>query len=36
MKDKELRIRINKIRDAITIITNEINTIYNENAEYEG
>ena len=33
MNDKKLRIRMNKIRDAQVIITNEINSIYNENAE---
>ncbi len=33
MEDKKLRKRMNKIRDAMTIITNEINAIYNDNAE---
>ncbi len=35
MEDRKLRDRINKIRDAMTIITQEINSIYNENAEDE-
>jgi len=33
MDNKKLRIRLNKIRDAQTIITNEINSIYSDNAE---
>jgi hypothetical protein len=33
MNDKTLRDRLNRIRDAQKIITNEINLIYNENAE---
>lgn len=33
MKDKLLRNRINKIRNALRIITEEINAIYNDNAE---
>lgn len=33
MNDKKLRKRINKIRDAMEIITTEINAIYNDNAE---
>ena len=35
MKEKDLRLRIEKIRSALTIITNEINSIYNDNAESE-
>ncbi|MBI4155435.1 hypothetical protein HY498_05120 [Candidatus Woesearchaeota archaeon] len=35
MEDKQLRNRINKIRDSIKGITEEINLIYNENAESE-
>ena len=33
MEEKKLRSRLNKIRDAMKVITNEINLIYNENAE---
>lgn len=33
MKDRLLRDRINRIRDALKIITEEINAIYNDNAE---
>ncbi len=33
MEDKKLRKRMDKIRGAMTIITNEINAIYNDNAE---
>jgi len=33
MNEKILRARLERIRMAITIITNEINGIYNENAE---
>ncbi len=33
MNDKLLRTRLNKIRDAMTLITKEINAIYNDNAE---
>ncbi len=35
MEDKQLRNKINRIRDALKIITREINLIYNENAERE-
>lgn len=34
MDDKKLRNRLNKIRESLTIITNEINSIYNDNSEY--
>lgn len=33
MNDKKLRKRMNKIRAAMTIITNELNLIYSDNAE---
>lgn len=33
MEEKKLRERLNKIRDAMTIITREINSIYNDNEE---
>jgi len=33
VNNKDLRKRINKIRDAQTIITNEINSLYNEISE---
>ena len=35
MKEKQLRKRINKIREAMTFITTEINMIYNDNLEDE-
>jgi hypothetical protein len=35
MNDKKLRERLNKIRDAMSIITNEINSIYSDNNEVE-
>jgi len=35
MEDKKLRDRINRIRDAMRVITEEINLIYNDNAEKE-
>ena len=37
MKDKKLRERMEKIRGAMTIITNELNGIYSDNNEqHEG
>ena len=33
MDEKKLRKRMEKIREAITIITKEVNSIYNDNAE---
>ena len=36
MEDKQLRERINKVRGAMTIITNELNAIYGDNTEAEG
>lgn len=33
MDEKKLRKRINKVRDALRIITEEINSIYNDNFE---
>lgn len=35
MNDRKLRNRLNRIRDAMTIITNEINSIYNDNSDKE-